>query len=1012
MKKYRRMSTRERRERYMRSMSLTHLLIAVVALIECLLLVTFTTYSWIESSSSLIIASGEGGLQPMAIAKALDCRVNIEQDPNGTTGVINLGGLTDTDENSNTYFTGEDRYFVDTRYFSYSKASSSDGKTFFFPYTNLAGDEVTRAGDTTDYNINYTYIDFILSNTGTEKSVFFLSDNVFIYAGGSASSEVQDYILDAMRISIQKNSEAPHIFSNDGDDITALNGGAQNTDPISSYSFPSGSDPNSASPVFFSSSGTVDAPTQDKISVRVWFEWAAVASENKTAVTNALGSSVIGLNFSLMFANIFYDTVTFDDYAFSVFEGKEGVHVTDEASDYGYSMYFHAYDTSVGDYVNFSMTKAAVQPADGASRWEVRLAIPYVLDLLKESGVYYNGAYFFYGKAGSTGAPTAAVYKWDMTDIGNFAIVTTNIAGTLNTQLSDNTKVIRNLGVVKSESQQNNYNLGIGGAIDGWAEFVTSSSEALTMINLRDQATGYTGGDYNLTASGYDPYQYITSKAADGHTVAIWKKSDTQAVDPNFDGLYYMDVPKSMNDHPLTRLIFNNGYTGGGNQTTDVLTSSYSSVDDLDGKCFCANGWSYGHLNAVEYVDTTGLMPITKINDNDYVRVYFYNNAGKYHDGGWADVHLYTVYTSEAHGEWSAIMNYVGSTFGFKAQYDHLYINRVADSAAASTTSADTAKESIHLYYDTTAHLYKALVPSSWITSSGTYLHYNVGNYYDDASDKIRFNIGVGALTGGDYIYTMLGYSDQQSLSAMGTDVTVNEVETHIATGTGLGTWEAVREVRFATELIDTQIFADYAYKLSYSDGSAFAEYPMAPVDSLGLTFKAYLPSSVCSIDRRVRFLRYSAYDSASAATGAWYSHAFTAADTTYYAVDPTATNGSGMDTAVRGYFHVAVLTDATYENLIYDILHTDHPAGAYLMYSIDNASPVSMADVVSGACVDRVNSDGLPYLAAGSTRRWIIPITANTTTVYYGWQPYDSTNFIYTHNIADGIYFTVSEGF
>ena len=41
-----------------RSLPSVHFLIAAIAIIECLILLSFTTYSWIESNSSLVIMNG------------------------------------------------------------------------------------------------------------------------------------------------------------------------------------------------------------------------------------------------------------------------------------------------------------------------------------------------------------------------------------------------------------------------------------------------------------------------------------------------------------------------------------------------------------------------------------------------------------------------------------------------------------------------------------------------------------------------------------------------------------------------------------------------------------------------------------------------------------------------------------------------------------------------------------------------------------------------------------------
>ena len=995
------MSTRERRERYMRSMSLTHLLIAVVALIECLLLITFTTYSWIESSSSLIIASGDGGNTPMAIASALDYQVTIDHSSGGTSGVINLGGNN-----------GDHAYYSDNRYFSYAKTSSPDGKTFYFPYTDLAGNEAYRAGDTADYNTDYTYIDFELKNTGTEKSVYFLSNQIFSYASGSATGSVPGYILDAMRISIQKNSEAPMIFANTNSTATtpvsstsfnpaAVGNASYTPHLISDYTFPASASDPSAEAIFNSSSGTAQDPTKDKISIRVWFESRDPGYlAHKSDVDAVLGSSVIRLSFTLAFESVFTDTVYFDDYAFSVYDHAEGRHVTEEASGLGYRMYFHAYDSKVGDYANYAMSQSGTQLGDGSLRWQCSLPIPYVIDHLKANGTEFSNAYFFYGAAGATGDPTSAVYKWMLSDIGHFSTVTTTSTDAsgneaLVTCLSSDTKVIRNLGGVKSGSQQTSYNLGIGGAIEGWAEFVTSSSESLTMINVNDRATGLTGGDYNMTASGYDPYQYVTSGASAGHNVVVWDGSSMPYK------LYYYDIPKTLNDTAFSYIIFNNGLSGGGGNESGHKGDG-QDISDLNGVCYYCTAGDVGYVTIQEMSDT-GSMPITPLPDSsDYVRIYFYNNVGQYRTE-WSDgyVRAYVKYGSSEIESFPGQKMTMIATDDIIEKYHHLYLNRVADSTASSTTSAATAKQTIRPYYDTTDNVYKAYVPASWL-QSGTYLHYNNSNYYDDAADKIRFALGAAAQTDSAYTYTMLGYTEQQALSAL-------------TAGTGYGTWSAVREVRFATELIDTQIFAANAYKLSVSgDGSTYYSYAMAPADTLGLTFKAWLPSSFCSTDGRVRFLRYAAYNTeANSPSGTWYPHAFAAADTTYYAVDPTAA-AANASSQIRGYFHVAVINDASAENLVYDIINGDHVAGSKLEYSFNGSSYTKMFSVENGAAVDGT-VDGRTYRVTDSTRRWIVPCVANGTaydTVYIKWTPYPGTEFNYTVSLSDGIYFNIAEGF
>ena len=131
-----------------KSVSSVHVLIAVIAIIECLVLLSFTTYSWIESNSSLVIMNGpqttveDAPVVNIDIADTLNYEINLNND---ASSVADL----------NTFY----RF---TENFRYGKTSSPDGIKFFFPKRNntYTTANTYRKGDTTDYNTSYTYFDF------------------------------------------------------------------------------------------------------------------------------------------------------------------------------------------------------------------------------------------------------------------------------------------------------------------------------------------------------------------------------------------------------------------------------------------------------------------------------------------------------------------------------------------------------------------------------------------------------------------------------------------------------------------------------------------------------------------------------------------------------------------------------------------------------------------------------------------------------------------------------------
>lgn len=934
--------------------SLSHILIAIVALIECLVLLSFTTYSWIESSSSLIISSGKNGSIEMKVARALNYQVTVSLD---------AAGNVDLNENS-----VDDGYYRTVRYFNYAKASSADGKTMYFPRLDSTGAVTAyRLGDTADYNTSYTYLDFVLKNTTqTTKQFYFNTADIFSYSNESDTSDTyKSIILGAMRISFQKGTASPVIYSIAGAQTAAISGTTTSSTTsvtplkISTHVYDETLVKNGTNTSIFDSIGQGVESVEDNISVRIWFDCQdPTYLTNKSAVDAVLPAAQIKAEFNLISDNVAYDQIYFDDYAFSNI--ALGSHVTEETSSYG--MYFHAYNSKLASYVNYAMS-TMTNTANDATRWVTSLPIQYVVSPLTDStSTYFQNAYFYYGSAdGNTIA-----YKWTLP--GALGITTADHTDE-NAKITDATKYIRNLGVVRDASTKT-------GTVVGFAQF-DSSSDPATLVYFRDRATAFTGTSYNLNSLTAMNYGYITD------TIGYVDLSGSSST--SYENICYANVPSD-----TTKIVINNGSSGDGNQ-------SYN-LDITDGICYYSPTTSTGDW--AQYTSVS-LPTASELNLSDVKRVYFYNTFG------WSTVKVYCMNDSlsgvggETFGQWPGgdMKLYSGDSVSTEdpSRSYNIYINQTATSANQNTT----AKQTVGMYYDASASIFKAYVPASWLTSS-LYFHYNTNGYYVDTSDTIRWN-STSASLGSDstYTYTALGYTDSEVLSSL-------------TGGTGVGTWGDVRLVKFSTELIDRDISSAYAYKLGFSSGT-FADYPMIP-DDTGITFSAYVPSSVVSTDGAVRFTRYASQTS-STVTAYWYTTAFGDDDVTYYAKDITATDATGE----RGWFHVAVLVDGTYENLIYDTVldldrtDTDYPAaGAYLAYSFDNADYTTIASVSYSGGTYSYTDD---YRIEDDTRRWVIPINSNTT-VYWKWVPYPAssennnveTSFTYTQSIGDGIYYVITE--
>lgn len=125
------------------------ILLAVVALLEVMLLLTGITYSWIEGSSSLEIRSTS-----LRVQDRLNSSINIHDyvELNDESSQIDLG-----------------TFFEKSTNFMFSPTSSANGRDFYFNYHG----DIYRPGTSSDKNVNYISFDYKIKDTAKGTKYWF-----------------------------------------------------------------------------------------------------------------------------------------------------------------------------------------------------------------------------------------------------------------------------------------------------------------------------------------------------------------------------------------------------------------------------------------------------------------------------------------------------------------------------------------------------------------------------------------------------------------------------------------------------------------------------------------------------------------------------------------------------------------------------------------------------------------------------------------------------------------------
>jgi hypothetical protein len=870
-----------------------HLIVAVVAIIECLILISFTTFSWIETASSLKILSGKKHIvdkdpSRIPIKSALNFQYRI--------GSANTDTDAENCANLNTFFSE-----CGKKLYRYAETSSADGKNFYFANPSTAQNSF-RKGDTTDFNTSYTYFDFQVlngkngkykydDNTGDNstavKMKFEFADNdVFTVDPGTSglTSTQCGYIRDAMRLSIQAGSGNAKIYSETAQEYDAQSGVTSGT--VTSVS--TTAIQQNLKVFAVAKNGTAN------VACRIWFEKNAPDLSGITA--KQLAGVIINVNFKLKYSNNETDFVYFDDYTFSNAKANNGGHLTEDHLDANghetdaYRMYFVYKASSSASGKVYPMTLDTSNSNANATRWVTcasdgspdatlpssgdTTSVNYYKQLTEGTGTQYS--YFAYGSC-----PLNALAESEVSNIYTWRLNNPNNSSSSQTADPESELVYNAFGMIQTASGNSNY-YGAG----GWV-----NSTPLSMVYFRDMATGLTNQPYN---TGDDNFKYITK--------AVNVAADTTENENRNNVLYV-------------------SYDGEGENT---IASS-----------------QYGHTASMYY--------------------------DKSLDGG--------------------------------------------------------------------KGLFKAWVPSYWLeaqdnTKQRTF-RYCPHDYYSNCVASWSSPQPTKSVGADDYIYTALGSWEQYT-----TDYYDGEVYSdhggYITQGTG--TWKKIEQqpVYLSAELIDNYMKPDYRFQICITLDGVMNFVSLVP-DETNTKFFAYIPdlkdgnpnsnAAYGAGDISFRAFTYGGFTPGGVyqapSTEAVWTPAYTRnGSNIFYPVKfeydtstDTSTNIASVtpDTS-RGFWHVSVIVDGTYEHLfwknaVYDTRPPYSELSPAQVLGNFKYNTTGHPDIDDASAYDNITAYSLDEY------RWYVPMEDAAAYIYYRWEPYSGTVLKFNHNTNDGIYCVVTEG-
>lgn len=241
----------EKSDNFLGRMSIKSVVLSVVALIQIMLLITGTTFSWVETISSLALTGG-----------------GIIDNPVKT--VANIGSGTGYDKALDL-----DAYFKKAGNVHLSTCSSADGQNFYFP---IVGDNNNyRQSTVNDRNVNYIGYNLKVVNKEKNKSKDFKFGNI-------PSIKIGNKEVDNNRVRIAITVDGvTKIFSNkdDTENVVAATDGKLSKTTVNAFDKYTNSDEKVTLPVF-----SIPANSSKEVKISLWLQDSNSGNNGDVAVND------------------------------------------------------------------------------------------------------------------------------------------------------------------------------------------------------------------------------------------------------------------------------------------------------------------------------------------------------------------------------------------------------------------------------------------------------------------------------------------------------------------------------------------------------------------------------------------------------------------------------------------------------------------------------------------------------------------------------------------------------
>ncbi len=241
----------EKSDNFLGRMSIKTIILSVVALIQIMLLITGTTFSWVETISSLALTGG-GKID------------------NPVKTVANIGSGSGYDKALDL-----DAYFKKAGNVHLSTCSSADGQNFYFP---IVGDNNNyRQSTVNDRNVNYIGYNLKVVNKEKNKSKDFKFGNI-------PSIKIGDKVVTDNRVRIAITVDnVTKIFSNkdDTENVVAATDGKLSKTTVNAFDKYTNSDEKVTLPVF-----SIPANSSKEVKISLWLQDSNGGNNGDVAVND------------------------------------------------------------------------------------------------------------------------------------------------------------------------------------------------------------------------------------------------------------------------------------------------------------------------------------------------------------------------------------------------------------------------------------------------------------------------------------------------------------------------------------------------------------------------------------------------------------------------------------------------------------------------------------------------------------------------------------------------------